>query len=121
MPKILFVEDEQSLQKTFGDLLRKEGYEVISALDGEAGLRLAKSEKPDLVLLDLILPQKDGFEVLKDLKRDDQTKDIPVLILTNLESPSDVEKAINLGAATFLVKTNYRLEEIMEKIKKNVQ
>ncbi len=93
---------------------------MVSALNGDIGLRLARSEKPALILLDLILPQKDGFEVLKELKRDDKTKNIPVLILTNLESPSDVEKAINLGAATFLVKTNYRLEEIMEKIKKNV-
>ncbi len=115
---ILFIEDESALQKTFGDLLRQEGYEMISALDGEIGLRLAKLKKPDLILLDLILPKMHGFEVLKKLKEDKETKDIPIIILTNLEGIGDVEKAINLGATTYLVKAHYSLEEVVEKIKK---
>ena len=117
MKKILFIEDESALQKTFGEILRQEGYEMISALDGETGLRLAKSEKPDLILLDLILPKMHGFEVLKKLKEDKETKDIPVIVLTNLEKIEDVDKALELGATTYLVKAQYSLEEIVEKIK----
>jgi DNA-binding response OmpR family regulator len=118
MKKILFIEDESALQKTFGEILRQEGYEMISALDGEIGLRMARSEKPDLILLDLILPKIHGFDVLKELKKDDLTKDIPIIILTNLERVEDVQKAIELGATTYLVKANYTLEEILKKVKK---
>lgn len=121
MPKvILFIEDESALQKTFGDILRQEGYEMISALDGEIGLRLAKDKKPDLILLDLILPKVNGFEVLKKIKEDKETKDIPVIVLTNLEGIGDVEKAIELGATTYLVKASYSLEEVVQKIKKTL-
>ncbi len=124
MKTILFIEDESALQKTFGDLLRKEGYEMISALDGEIGLRLAKpgagGKKPDLILLDLILPKVHGFDVLKNLKEDKETKEIPIIVLTNLEGIGDVDKAIELGATTYLVKAQYTLEEILEKIKKTL-
>ena len=118
MKKILFIEDEYALQKTFGEILKPEGYEMILALDGEIGLRLAKTKKPDLILLDLILPKVHGFEVLKKLKADEATKDIPVIVLTNLEGVGDIDKAIELGATTYLVKADYSLEEVVEKIKK---
>ncbi|HUV81210.1 MAG TPA: response regulator [Patescibacteria group bacterium] len=115
---ILFIEDESALQKTFGEILTQEGYSMISALDGELGLKLAKEKKPDLILLDLILPKIHGFDVLKKLKEEGETKDIPVIVLTNLERLEDVGKALELGAATYLVKSDYSLEEILEKIKK---
>lgn len=119
---ILFIEDEAALQKTFEEILKQEGYEMISALNGEIGLKLANSlayeKKLDLILLDLILPKVNGFEVLKKLKEDKETKDIPVIVLTNLEEIKNVEKAIKLGAAAYLVKANYSLKEIVEKIKK---
>ena len=118
MKTILFIEDESTLQKTFGDILTQDKYRMISALNGKIGLRLAKSEKPDLILLDLVLPSMHGFEVLKRLKQDPETKEIPVIILTNLEKMEDVEEAIQLGAKTYLVKTQYRIEEVMEKVKK---
>ena len=121
MKKILFIEDEEALQKTFGDVLKKEDYKVINALNGEIGIRMAKTENPDLILLDIMLPGIDGFEVLRELKSNPNTKNIPVIILTNLEKPNDVEKALSLGATTFLVKTNYGLEDLVEKIKKNLQ
>jgi DNA-binding response OmpR family regulator len=121
MKKILFIEDESALQKTFRDVLEKEGYEMISALDGESGLRLAKSQKPDLILLDLILPRKDGFEVLNELKEDKNTKEIPVIVLTNLEDIESVEKAIELGATSYLVKAQYTLEEVIQKVKKAIK
>lgn len=115
---ILFVEDESALQKTLGDVLTKEGYAMVSALDGESGFELAKLKKPDLILLDLILPKLNGFEVLKKMKEDNGTKNIPVIVLTNLEGMDDVNKAIELGAKTYLVKAQYTLEEVLEKIKK---
>ena len=118
MKKILFIEDEPALQKTFGEILKQEGYKTIPALDGEIGLRLAKTKKPDLILLDLILPKVHGFEVLKKLKEEQKTKDIPVIVLTNLERIGDVDKAIELGATTYLIKADYSLEEVVEKIKK---
>lgn len=117
MKKILFIEDESALQRAATQILSEEGYQMFSALDGEIGIRLAREEKPDLILLDIILPKKDGFEVLQELKSDEATKNIPVVILTNLEGSTDVERALELGATTYLVKTNYRLEEVVEKVK----
>ena len=116
MKKILFVEDEPSLQKAVSEILTQEGFEVMTASDGEEGLEMIK-QKPDLVLLDLILPKKDGFQVLKEMKEDEKTKDIPVIVLTNLEGTGDVEKALELGATTYLVKANYELEDVLAKIK----
>ncbi|MBL7150156.1 MAG: response regulator [Candidatus Pacebacteria bacterium] len=118
MKKILFIEDESALQKTLGEVLRQEGFEIIPALDGETGLTMAKTKKPDLILLDLILPKLHGLEVLKQLKEDPGTKGIPVIILTNIEGIGHVDKAIELGATTYLVKAQYTLEEVLEKIKK---
>lgn len=116
MKTILFIEDEPTLQKRIEEVLTKNGYKTKTALDGEIGLQTAKELKPDLILLDIILPKKDGFEVLKELKQDAITKNIPVIVLTNLESSSDVEKALRLGATTYLVKANYELKEILKKI-----
>ena len=93
---------------------------MVSAMDGKYGLKLAATEKPDLILLDLILPRIHGFDVLKKLKEDDETKNIPIIVLTNLEGTGDVEKALELGATTYLIKTNYTLEEIIAKIKKTL-
>jgi DNA-binding response OmpR family regulator len=118
---ILFIEDESALQKTLGNALKKEGYEVISALNGELGLKLAKEKKPDLILLDLILPKLHGLEVLKKLKEGKETKEIPVIVLTNLEALREVDKAIELGARTYLVKAQYSLEEIVGKIKRTLE
>lgn len=121
MKKILFVEDESALQKTFGETLRQRGYDVVSALDGEAGLQMAKIQKPDLILLDLILPKMSGFEVLKKIKEDKEIKDIPVIVLTNLEQMEDVDRVIALGATTYLVKTKYTLDEVVGKIEKALE
>ena len=97
---------------------------MISALDGEIGLRLANppdgGKKPDLILLDLILPKIHGFEVLKKLKETEETKSIPIIVLTNLEEIEDVDKALELGAKTYLVKASYSLEEVVRKIKKSL-
>lgn len=117
MTKILFIEDEPSLQKTVGEVMRAEGFEILEATDGEIGIQIAKEKHPDIILLDLILPKKDGFEVMKELRENEATKDIKIIVLTNLESSSDVERALALGATTYLVKANYDLEDVVAKIK----
>lgn len=118
MKTILFIEDESALQKTVGEILKQEGYEVISALDGEVGLKLAQRKIPDLILLDLVLPKLHGFKVLKKLKENSETKNIPVIVLTNLEGIEDIDRAIELGAQSYLVKAQYELKELVEKVKK---
>lgn len=121
MTKILVIEDEASLQKSLTEFLEEEKFEVLSALDGEKGLSMAQGEKPDLILLDIILPKKDGYEVLSELKQGEDTKRIPVILLTNLEGPEDIEKAFEKGASTYLVKSNYKLEDIVKKIKSTLK
>ena len=115
--KILIVEDEATLQKTLQEVLTVEGYNALSALDGQRGFEIAKEEIPDLILLDIILPKMNGFEVLESLKNDETTKFIPVIILTNLGDLNDIQKALDLGATTYLVKADFSLEDILKKIK----
>ena len=116
MKKILLIEDEFRLQKTIGNLLEEEGYKIIYALNGEVGVNMANKENPDLILLDLVLPKIDGFEVLRRLKEKKETKNIPVIILTNLDDFMDVERCLELGATTYLVKADQDLKDIKEKI-----
>ena len=115
--KILFIEDESALQRALTQVLTEEGYQMLSALDGEIGLSLARKEMPDLILLDIVLPRKNGWQVLEELKRDPATRDIKVVVLSNLEGNEDIERALNAGATTYLVKTNYQLDEVAEKVK----
>ena len=117
MKKILFIEDEPALQHAVIQVLTNEKYKTFSATDGESGVMLARQELPDIILLDLVIPKKDGFTVLAELKDDKKTAHIPIIVLTNLEGSADVERALTLGATTYLVKTNYKLEEVAEKIK----
>ena len=117
MKKILFIEDDSNFVQSLKDVIEREGFGFISAFDGEKGLELIKKERPDLILLDLILPRKSGFDVLAEIKADEELKTIPVIILTNLENDKDVERALSLGVSTYLVKANYSLEEVMKKIK----
>ncbi len=117
MAKILIVEDDVALQKTLQEFLIEEKFDVACAGDGEEGIRMAQREKPDLILLDVILPKKDGYEVIKRLKSGKKTAKIPVVLLTNLGGIRDVEKALELGATTYLIKSDYKLEEVVEKVK----
>ena len=117
MAKILVVEDEAVLQRALADMLAETEFEVAQATDGEQAIEKAHSEKPDLILLDLILPKKHGLEVLQALKTDDATKHIPVIILTNLEDKDDISRALELGAKTYLVKANYDMKEVIAKVR----
>ena|SRR6185436_16093086 len=115
--KILIVEDEEILLTALSEELKQEGFDAVGAKDGMEGVEKAAAEKPDLILLDLVMPRLDGIGALKQLKENDETKNIPVVILTNLSDYDKVSDALSMGAMDYLVKANYRLEELVAKIK----
>lgn len=117
MAKVLIVEDDKFLRELISQKLSKEGYNPIPAVDGEEGVKKAKEEKPDIILLDLILPGVDGFEVLTKIKEDPATSSIPVIILSNLGAKEDIERGMKLGAADYMIKAHFTPSEIIEKIK----
>lgn len=116
--KILLIEDDVFLSNIYSKKFESEGFEVLVALDGEKGIRLALSKNPDLILLDLLLPGIDGFEVLRGIKEDEQAKNIPVLLLTNLSQKEDIQKGLALGADDYLIKTHFMPSEIVQKVKR---
>ena len=115
--KILIVEDDKFLRELIVQKLIKEDFEVSEAVDGEEGIKKIKEEKPDLVLLDLILPGIDGFEVLSQMKKESVLVSIPVIILSNLGQKDDVEKGLKMGAVDYLIKAHFTPGEIIDKIK----
>src|SRR3989344_3006689 len=115
--RILLVEDDNFLRDLISQKLRKESFNVLDALDGEDALKKAKSEKPHLILLDLILPGIDGFETLKQIRADDEIGKTPVIVLSNLGQKDDVEKAKRLGATDYLIKAYNTPGEIVGRIK----
>jgi len=114
--RILLAEDDRILRKAGEVSLKKKGYDVIAAVDGEDALVKALAEKPDLVLLDVMMPKMNGFDVLFALKRDPIVKDIPVIMLTNLEQPADIARAAEAGAHSYLVKSNMNLDDLAARI-----
>jgi DNA-binding response OmpR family regulator len=114
--KVIIVEDEAAFRNVFTDLLASDGYNVLTAEDGESGWLLTRTEIPDVVLLDLALPILHGFEVLKNIRADAATKDIPVIILTVVGEQENVKKGLKLGATDYLVKGFYSPREILVKI-----
>jgi len=118
MPKnILIVEDDKILRELISRKLQKEDYNISAAIDGEEGLKKVKEEKPDIVLLDLILPGIDGFEVLERIKQDPEINKIPVVILSNLGQKEEIEKGLKLGATDYLIKAHFTLSEIVAKVR----
>ena len=115
--KILVVEDDQFLRDLIVRKLEDESFEVLQAVDGEEGLRDAKENKPDMVLLDLILPGIDGFEVLRNMKSDKEISDIPIIILSNLGQRDDIEQGLKLGARDYLIKAHFTPGEIVARVK----
>ena len=116
MKRIVVIEDDKILLKALNIELLSSGFEVLSADNGKAGLELVKKEKPDLVLLDLILPEMHGFEVLKLLKEDEELRVIPVVILSDLGQVLDIEKGMSLGAKDYHVKAANDLSKLSKKI-----
>lgn len=116
--KILVVEDEETIRSMLIDSLEERGYVVQAAVDGESGLGLALKNEYDLILLDIVLPRKNGLEVLEELQKA-KKEDLPkVLVLTNLGETDSIQKALDLGAMSYLVKADHNLSDIMLKVEK---
>lgn len=115
--KIMVIEDDKFLRELLVRRLEEENFEVFSCVDGNEALAGIKKELPDLILLDLILPGIDGFEILKQVKQDNSISSIPVIILSNLGQQEEVEKGISLGAVDYLIKAHFTPGEIIDKIK----
>jgi two-component system, OmpR family, alkaline phosphatase synthesis response regulator PhoP len=113
---ILLVEDDRFLRKAAEATLRRHGFTVRTAADGEEALQRVRDEAPDLVLLDLIMPKLQGFEVLRILKQDPATKQIPVVVLSNLGQESDVQQALQSGAAAYFIKANLSLQDLVTQV-----
>jgi DNA-binding response OmpR family regulator len=114
---VLLVEDDKYICKAYKEGLERAGFEVVVAYDGLEALDLVKNRVPDVILLDIAMPGKNGFEVLEELRMSADTKDVPVVILSNLGQDSDVKKATELGANDYLIKANYPMKEVIEKVK----
>jgi len=114
--KILIIEDDKFLRQLVTKKISEQDFEIAEAVDGESGVEKAAEEDPDLILLDLILPGMDGFEVLSELKDDPELSSIPVIILSNLGQKDEIEKGLQMGAEDYLVKAHFTLGEIVEKI-----
>lgn len=113
---ILIVEDEADLREALATALSYEGYTVIQAADGEEGVEKALLEKPDLILLDIIMPKKDGLEVLKDLKGKEEVKDTKIIVMTVLDDLEKIATVVESGGDEYIVKTDITLEGIIKKV-----
>lgn len=116
--KILVVEDDAFLSKIYKVKLEKTGFEVVLAYDGNQAIEEIKKAIPDLILLDLMMPVKDGFTTLSELKENSDWKKIPVIIASNLGQQEDVDKGLKMGASDFIVKSDTSLDNIIDKINK---
>jgi two-component system alkaline phosphatase synthesis response regulator PhoP len=118
MKKILIIEDEKILAEMYKEKLEMEGFEVALAFDVKEGIEMAKKEKPDLILLDILLPVENGVSFLRKQKEDKEISEIPVIAFSNYDDPRTKKEAMELGVKEYLIKTNYTPSEIIEKIKK---
>lgn len=115
--KVVLVEDDKFLQKILVTKFTKEGFVVRAASDAEEGLQLILTEAPDIALLDLILPKMSGFDLLTELKANPKTKNVPVVILSNLGQEEDIDRARGLGAIDFLVKADISINQVVQRVK----
>ena len=115
--RVVIVEDDEFLSGIYQTKFAMEGFAVTVAANGEEGLKTIEKKMPDIVLLDILLPKLDGFAVLESLKKNAKTKNIPVILLTNLGQKDDVDRGIELGAADYLIKAHYKPSETVEKVR----
>jgi DNA-binding response OmpR family regulator len=118
--KILIVEDDDFLRSLAVSKLEKAAYNVVTAADGEQGLSIATAEKPNLIILDLMLPGMSGFDVLEAIRKDDGIKNTKIIVFSNLGEEADVKRCTDLGVADYLVKANFTLDELVEKVSSHV-
>lgn len=121
MAKVLLVEDDIFLSSLLKNRLQKEGIEILLAKDGKEALTILKSTKPDLILLDLILPEKSGFEVMEDMRSDPQFQEAPIVVISNLGQPEDITKSHELGAVEYFVKAQTSIDDLVGKVKEFIQ
>lgn len=121
MNHVLIVEDEDFLVRALKDNLVSDGYSVSVAMDGEAAFDELKKKTPSLILLDLLLPRKNGFDVLKEIRQSPEWQLIPVVILSNLGEDSEIKRALELGANDYFVKSQHPIQEVMEKVREYLQ
>jgi DNA-binding response OmpR family regulator len=114
--KIVLAEDDKFISLAYKDGLTRAGFDVVNATDGAEAIKKIKAEKPDIILLDIIMPEKNGFEVLEEIKKDPATKGIPAIILSNLGQDSDIKRGKDLGADDYFVKANLSMAEVVEKV-----
>ncbi|MEW5805290.1 MAG: response regulator [Patescibacteria group bacterium] len=119
--KVLIVEDDLFLANLLSLRFKKEGFLVLQAFSGTEALKKVEQEPPNIILLDIILPQKNGFEVLEAITQNPQTSNIPVIIVSNLGQESDIEKSRELGAIDYYVKARLSIDELVKKVKNLVQ
>lgn len=117
MKKILIIEDEKILIEMYQEKLTEAGFKVISTVEAEEGIVLAKKEKPDLILLDILLTRENGIYFLTQLRKDPQVASIPVVVISNYDDPETKKKSAKLGVKEYLIKTSYTPEEIVKKVK----
>src|SRR3989344_1037407 len=115
--KIVLVEDDSLMSSILATHLIKEGFAIVSVTNGTQAFERIQAEQPSIVLLDIVLPGVDGFNVLQKLKQEESTKSIPVLILSNLGSEEEIQRGMDLGAEAYLVKANSMVEEITSKVR----
>jgi|SRR5678815_2024314 DNA-binding response OmpR family regulator len=118
--RILVAEDDRFLRKAAEMALKRQGYTVLTAADGEEALRAAQSELPDLILLDLIMPKVNGFDVLQALKKEAPTAKIPVIVMSNLGQDRDVQQAMDAGAAAYFIKTDLSLQALVQRVEETL-
>lgn len=118
--KILIIEDEEIILNLLQRKLTAEGYEISIAKDGEEGLRIMREVKPDLILLDIIMPKKGGFEVMEEMGKDNELKKIPIIVISNSGQPVEIDKAQALGAKDWLIKTEFDPQEVIDKAIKQI-
>jgi DNA-binding response OmpR family regulator len=116
-PHLLLVEDDKFISRAYKDGLEREGFDVDTAFDGVEAMEKIRASSPSLVLLDLILPEKDGFAVLEEVRLDESLKHVPIIILSNLGQESDIEKGRSLGALDYLIKADVSMKDVIEKVK----
>ena len=114
--RILLAEDDRFLRKAAESALARSGYSVVTAMDGDEALARARDSAPELILLDLIMPGRNGFEVLQALKSDPATKAVPVIVLSNLGQEGDVQRALSLGAVAYCIKANLSLQGLVRQV-----
>ncbi len=117
MIKVLITEDDPLMSRMYQKIFTFEGYEVIMAANGEEGLEKAKKESPTIILLDVMMPKMNGFEMLEKLKLDPASKSIPVIMLTNLAGEKDAETALSKGAVKYIVKSEYEPKQVVDMAK----